>query len=249
MAYARDTAEEESAIESAEESAEETAEETDAEETDTEDEKIDTSWIANFKSEEESYNHFYKEPLASIMLYVLYVNTRKELIHVDINRCLLAENGWLKRDRIIALIKQYQMRESVKYKLNSILRYNIDLNPDEITAYASNAGTSNAGTSNAGTSNAGTGTSTSNAGTGTGTSTSTDDTNRFLTSEKYLDDIHFNDSITMFHDLNALYFLFSEEKVQPASVNQTKRITLAMKKHKTMRNKYKKNLKIKKEVG
>jgi hypothetical protein len=53
----------------------------------------------------------------------------------------------------------------------------------------------------------------------------------------------------MFHDLNALYFLFSEEKVQPASVNQTKRITLAMKKHKTMRNKYKKNLKIKKEVG
>ena len=219
MAYAHDTAEEESAIESAEESAEETAEETDAEETDTEDEKIDTSWIANFKSEEESYNHFYKEPLASIMLYVLYVNTRKELIHVDINRCLLAENGWLKRDRIIALIKQYQMRESVKYKLNSILRYNIDLNPDEITAYASNAGTG------------------------------TDDTNRFLTSEKYLDDIHFNDSITMFHDLNALYFLFSEEKVQPASVNQTKRITLAMKKHKTMRNKYKKNLKIKKEVG
>ena len=223
MAYAHDTAEEESAIESAEETAEETAEEsaeeTDAEETDTEDEKIDTSWIANFKSEEESYNHFYKEPLASIMLYVLYVNTRKELIHVDINRCLLAENGWLKRDRIIALIKQYQMRESVKYKLNSILRYNIDLNPDEITAYASNAGTG------------------------------TDDTNRFLTSEKYLDDIHFNDSITMFHDLNALYFLFSEEKVQPASVNQTKRITLAMKKHKTMRNKYKKNLKIKKEVG
>ena len=231
MAYARDTAEEsaeeESAIESAEE---ESAEETDAEETDAEDEKIDTSWIANFKSEEESYNHFYKEPLDSIMIYVLYVNTHKELIHVDIHRCLLAENGWLKRDRIIALIKQYQMRESVKYKLNSILRYNIDLNPDEITAYASNAGTS-----------------TSNAGTGTGTDA--DDTNRFLTAEKYLDDIHFNDSITMFHDLNALYFLFSEEKVQPASVNQTKRITLAMKKHKTMRNKYKKNLKIKKEVG
>ena len=240
MAYARDTAEE-SAIESAEEeSAIESAEETDAEETDAEDEKIDTSWIANFKSEEESYNHFYKEPLDSIMIYVLYVNTYKELIHVDIHRCLLAENGWLKRDRIIALIKQYQMRESVKYKLNSILRYNIDLNPDEITAYASNAGTSNAGTS---TSNAGT--STSNAGAGTGA----DDTNRFLTAEKYLDDIHFNDSITMFHDLNALYFLFSEEKVQPASVNQTKRITLAMKKHKTMRNKYKKNLKIKKEVG
>jgi hypothetical protein len=247
MAYAHDTSAEESAEESAIDSAEEESaidsaeetdtEETDTEETDAEDEKIDTSWIANFKSEEESYNHFYKEPLPSIMLYVLYVNTHKELIHVDIHRCLLAENGWLKRDRIIALIKQYQMRESVKYKLNSILRYNIDLNPDEISAYASNAGTSNAGTD--------AGTSTSNAG----TSTSTDDTNRFLTAEKYLDDIHFNDSITMFHDLNALYFLFSEEKVQPASVNQTKRITLAMKKHKTMRNKYKKNLKIKKEVG
>ena len=207
------------------------ASETDASETDTyetesettdeeaDDEKIDTSWIANFKKEEESYNNYYKEPLASIMLYVLYVNSHKELMYVDTNRCLLDERGWLKRDRMIALIKQYQTRKTVNYKLHSLLRYNIDLNPDEITAYISNANISNA-----------------------------DDMNRFLTSEKYLDDIHFNESIAMFQDLNALYFLFYEEKLQAPCTNQTKRITLATKHRKTMRNKYKKNLKIRKEI-
>jgi hypothetical protein len=183
-------------------------------ESEADDEKIDTSWIANFKKEEESYNNYYKEPLASIMLYVLYVNSHKELMYVDTNRCLLDETGWLKRDRMIALIKQYQTRKTVNYKLHSLLRYNIDLNPDEITAYISN----------------------------------TDDMNRFLTSEKYLDDIHFNESIAMFQDLNALYFLFYEEKLQAPCTNQTKRITLATKHRKTMRNKYKKNLKIRKEI-
>ena len=199
------------------------ASETDTYESESEadDEKIDTSWIANFKKEEESYNNYYKEPLASIMLYVLYVNSHKELMYVDTNRCLLDETGWLKRDRMIALIKQYQTRKTVNYKLHSLLRYNIDLNPDEITAYISNANISNA---------------------------DADDMNRFLTSEKYLDDIHFNESIAMFQDLNALYFLFYEEKLQAPCTNQTKRITLATKHRKTMRNKYKKNLKIRKEI-
>jgi hypothetical protein len=175
------------------------------------DEILDTEWIDNFKENEYAYNKFYKEPNTAIMLYFLYVNKSKELIYTDTNRCLLDDMGVLNKDRIIALIKHYQMREQVKYKLNSLLRYNIDLNPDEITDFVN-----------------------------------TTTPSQFLTPEKYLDDIHYKDSIYMFQNLNALYFIYTEELTQLSStMSHTKRISLSTKKHKTLRNKH---IKISKEI-
>ena len=169
------------------------------------DENLDTSWIQQFKDEEYNYNDFYKEPIMSIMFYVLYIKD-KELIHVDSNRCLL-ENGNLTRERIISLIKHYEIRE-IKYKLTALLRYNIDLNPEEIRDFI-------------------------NEDIGP---------DRFMTAEKYLNNIHYDDSIHMFQDLNAMYFIY--EATSAAHVNQTKKITWHN--NKTKRNK--KNLKIKKEI-
>jgi hypothetical protein len=168
------------------------------------DEILDTSWIKQFKNEEHNYNDFYKEPITSIMVYMLYIKD-KELIHIDTNRCLL-ENGNFNRERIISLIKHYEIRE-IKYKLTGLLRYNIDLNPEEIHDFI-NEEISN---------------------------------DRFITFEKYLNNIHYNDSIHMFQDLNALYFTF---EASSPHINQTKKITLNNN-NKTKRNK--KNLKIKKE--
>jgi hypothetical protein len=177
----------------------------DTSDTEDADENLDTSWIQQFKAEEYNYNDFYKEPITSILFYVLYIKD-KELIHLDSNRCLL-ENGTLTRERIIALIKQYEIRE-IKYKLTALLRYNIDLNPEEIHDFMNEENVSD----------------------------------RFMTAEKYLNTIHYNDSIHMFQDLNALYFIY--EATSAAHVNQTKKITWHN--NKTKRNK--KNLKIKKEI-
>ena len=176
-----------------------------ATETEDADENLDTSWIQQFEAEEYNYNDFYKEPITSILFYVLYIKD-KELIHVDSNRCIL-ENGNLNRERLVSLIKQYETRE-IKYKLTGLLRYNIDLNPEEIRDFINEENVSD----------------------------------RFMTAEKYLNTIHYNDSIHMFQDLNALYFIY--EATSEAHVNQTKKITWHN--NKTKRNK--KNLKIKKEI-
>ena len=173
------------------------------------DEKLDTSWIQQFKAKECSYNDFYKEPISSIMLYVLYVKD-KEIIHVDTNSCLL-ENGNIIKERLVSLIKHYEIRE-IKYKLTALLRYNIDLNPEEIHDFMNEESV----------------------------------TDRFLTPEKYLNNIHYNDSIHMFQDLNALYFIY--EASTAAHVNHTKKITWHNHNHKTKRNNPKKNLKIRKEI-
>ncbi len=64
---------------------------------------------------------------------------------------------------------------------------------------------------------------------------------RFIKPEKYLNDLHFADSIHLFQDLNALFFIFNEDKL---AMNHTKRIAFMAGKHKTKRNNNKKNLKI-----
>lgn len=178
------------------------------------DENIDTSWVDDFKTQELHYNHFYKEPITSIKLYVLYANKEKELIKIEKKRCLLDTKGWLHQDRLIAIIKDFKTHAGVQYKLHSLLRYNIDLSPDEVTDFINN----------------------------------TSMPSRFLTSEKYLTDLHYNDSIQMFQNLNALYFLYiAEATTTSPKAHHTKRITLTAKKHKTLRNRYNKNLKIKKK--
>ena len=169
--------------------------------------EIDTDeWIEKLKQAEKGYNDFYKEPVTSITLFFLYINNKKELEHVHTDICLL-DNGWLKRENIISYIKNYEILYTIKYKLLSLLHYNIDLNPNEIEDFMRE-----------------------------------DNNGRFMKSEKYLNDLHYADSIHMFQDLNALYFIFIEDKI---STNQTKRvIILSSPNNKTKRNRYKKNLKI-----
>ena len=181
------------------------------------DEILDTSWIDDFKKTENNYNEFYKEPVTSINIFLLYVNKDNELEHIHSDKCLLNENGLFKREIIISFIKRYQLLFSINYKLLSLLKYNIDLDPLEINDFINE----DAQVSN----------------------------QRFLHSEKYLEDIHFKESIHMFQDLNALFFLFYEDKPK---FNNTKRVKIstAHDKRKTKRNNHNiKNLKINKQLG
>ena len=201
------------------------------EDEDDDDEKIDTEWIDTFKEEENNYNEFYKEPVISIKLYLFNINSKKEVINRNIQKYALNNSGILLNTELISLIKQYEIDNSnnsdnsnKKYKLNSILRYNIDLNPEEVENYVNYES----------------------------------DNNRFLSVEKYFNHIHFYDSIAMFHELNSLYFIYIEEEDKNNTIhskgpvenhhNHTKRIIITTKNNKTMRNKNKKNLKIKKEI-
>ena len=165
--------------------------ESDAYESD--DEILDTSWLDKFKKAEADYNNFYKEPVSSIRLYMLYINEAKEITQCVKNRCRLDDKNCLKRECIIPLIQHYQQHDGKQYKLNSLLRYNIDLNPEDIGDFVDEAASLSS--------------------------------KRFLSAEKYLDDIHYKDSITLFQNLNALYFIFFEVPATKAC-NQTRRIRL-----------------------
>jgi hypothetical protein len=142
------------------------------------DDDIDDSWIKEFKEKEDAYNDFYKEETRSIRLYFLYVNTSNTLESIKSDALFLEEKGVVTKDQLISIIKRNQHSNTVKYRLLSLLKFNIDIEPCDVLSFVD------------------------------GTDKNSDG---FTTSERYLDDIKFQDTICMLQDLNSLFFVFYED--------------------------------------
>ena len=56
---------------------------------------------------------------------------------------------------------------------------------------------------------------------------------RFFTQEKYLNNIHFKDTINIFQDLNTLFFVFHEHKNKPKNKTKNKTKKIIMKRNTT----------------
>jgi hypothetical protein len=143
------------------------------------DDDIDDSWIKEFKEREDIYNDFYKEETKNIKLYFLYVNTSNTLESVKSDSLILGEKNIVTKDQLVSIIKRNQHSNNIRYKLLSLIKFNIDVEPNDILTFIQE-----------------------------------DDKNSdsFTTSEKYLNDIKFHDTICMLQDLNSLFFVFYEDK-------------------------------------
>lgn len=163
------------------------------------DDDIDESWIKEFKKQEDIYNDFYKEEIGSIKLFFLYVNTSNTLESIKSDSLILEEKGIITKDQLISLIKRNQRNNNIKYRLLSLIKFNIDIEPIDILAFIEG-----------------------------------DDSNNFTTSEKYLNDIKFRDTICILQDLNSLFFVFYEDRhKRPQST--TKKIIFNTSSRKTRR--------------
>ena len=147
-------------------------------------ENIDNEWINDYKQKEKEYEDFYKEDVEQIKLFYLYTSSSNVLEFIKKDFIMLNEGGILKKDIIISLIKNNQVYNKIKYKLLSLVRFNIDIDPDEICDFSDYS--------------------------------DIEHSSRFITSEKYLNDIKYSNTISIFQDLNCLYLIFYEEKTAPA---------------------------------
>ena len=44
--------------------------------------ELDTKWITEFEKDEEIYKDFYKDPIESIKIFLLYVDNNNSLFHI-----------------------------------------------------------------------------------------------------------------------------------------------------------------------
>ena len=102
-----------------------------------EEEELDTDWINNFEIEEKDYDGFYKEPISYIKAYYLFVNNTNEIHKIKRENIFLQENNILSKETLISIIKKNQIDKEHKYKLISLLKYNITLEPEHIQQFLS----------------------------------------------------------------------------------------------------------------
>jgi len=139
--------------------------------------ELDNSWITKFKEEEEKYNDFYKEKPTSVKLYFMYTNRENFIEFIKTETILLNNEAKIEKNYLISIIKKNQICHNIKYKLLSLLKFNINIEPLEVL----NINTSQ---------------------------------NNYLTIERYLHDIHFEDTVCIFQDINSLFFIFYEPNSQ-----------------------------------
>jgi hypothetical protein len=148
-------------------------------------ENLNDEWIINFENTDNLYKDFYKDDLFYTNIHFIYINTDNEIEKIKNETFLLSTANYIKHEEILRILKKNNTNndESKKYSLLSILKYNISLDTEEIIPFLK---------------------------------CDSQDleyyNQKFLTSIKNIDKVYFEKTISMFHDLNDLFFLFYEKK-------------------------------------
>jgi len=100
--------------------------------------ELNDDWIKNFEENEKLYNDFYKDDLYYINLKVIYINKFNEIEKIKQECYLMTNPNIILREEILQLFKTHSIDNNLKYKLKSILRYNITLDVNEIKTFLKN---------------------------------------------------------------------------------------------------------------
>ena len=101
------------------------------------DELMDEEWITQIEQEEKEYNSFYKEENETVELVYIYINKENKIYYVKKDMAVL-ENKTLDKTKLLFLLKNNKKYNNKQHKLISILQYNIDLSPQELSLYLKN---------------------------------------------------------------------------------------------------------------
>jgi hypothetical protein len=102
---------------------------------DKEEDDLDDSWINDFENNDKPYTEFYKDDIYTINMNIIYVNKSNDIEKVTEEVFFLQNPNIISREEIIGIIKKNSILNSNKYSLLSVIKYNITLNPEEITPF------------------------------------------------------------------------------------------------------------------
>jgi len=92
---------------------------------------MDTSWVTEFKKDEQDYLDFYVEEVKTITLFFIYIDSTNNIEKCSRDIMVLSEKNVIHRDDLIKYIKHYNSGS----KLTALFKYNVDLEPEEIDQF------------------------------------------------------------------------------------------------------------------
>jgi len=164
----------------------------------------DAAWITEFDEKDALYKDFYKEDVAVVSVYSLYVNRENELFHSK-REVIEIDSGVLPKSKLVSVLQQGKTHGGKQYRPIALLKYNMDVEPEDVKEYMADPSEFD-----------------------------------FMTMETNIRDIHWADTISLFHSMNSLHVIFHE--IWSSGHHQTRKIYIRngkLKRRKTRRKQLK----------
>lgn len=105
---------------------------------------LDTSWIDDLDKLNNIHHSYFREPMKTIDFFILLVDSNDSIVKIKkekhkfstIDKNCTFTNSFI--IEFIERIKNTYSKGKIRYKLNDVLLYNIDLEPEHIQHYVSN---------------------------------------------------------------------------------------------------------------
>ena len=97
----------------------------------------DDNWINELENEDDLYNDFYLEKINNVDLHIIYIDKQNNIEHIKKDKYFF-DNQTIYKENLLHLLKKNSFYQNTKYKLLSIVQYNIDLLPENVNDYILN---------------------------------------------------------------------------------------------------------------
>ena len=95
-------------------------------------EKLNDDWISKFEKNDKLYQDFYKDNVYYTNIDFIYINKENEIEKIKQESFLMSVENCITRDELIGLLKRNSIDNNKRYSIMSILKYNINLEDDDI---------------------------------------------------------------------------------------------------------------------
>jgi hypothetical protein len=96
--------------------------------------ELDCEWIKEFETDEEIYKDFYKDTLETVKVFYLYVDSKNNLFHIK-KDIIPLEDSKISKETLISILREHMTYNKCKYKPISILKWNINMEPEDVSSY------------------------------------------------------------------------------------------------------------------
>jgi hypothetical protein len=98
-------------------------------------EDLDSTWIQEFENLDNDYKNYYTEDLSFLRIHSIYINTLNDIEKVREEKIFLKEPGIIHREELLSIIKHNSFSNETKYSLLSILKFNINVEPEFLKTF------------------------------------------------------------------------------------------------------------------
>ena len=97
--------------------------------------ELDLSWIQDFENLDKEYKNYYTEDINFIKIHSIYVNNNDSIDKIKEDKIILKTPGILQKEELLRIIKNNSFSNQIKYTLLSILKFNINIEPENLKTF------------------------------------------------------------------------------------------------------------------